>query len=88
MNFASFRMVAIGSGGGIKQIKSKTVDFGASDMPLTDADLAADGMIQFPTVIGGVVPVVNIAGIQPGQIKIDGQDLLIMKESDIMGVVA
>ena len=66
---------SIGSGGGIKQIKSKTVDFGASDMPLTDADLAADGMIQFPTVIGGVVPVVNIAGIQPGQIKIDGQVL-------------
>ena len=66
---------SIGSGAGIKQIKSKTVDFGASDMPLTDADLAADGMIQFPTVIGGVVPVVNIAGIQPGQIKIDGQVL-------------
>jgi len=66
---------SIGSGGGIKQIKSKTVDFGASDMPLTDAELAADGMIQFPTVIGGVVPVVNIAGIQPGQIKINGQVL-------------
>ena len=66
---------SIGSGGGIKLIKSKTVDFGASDMPLTDAELATDGMIQFPTVIGGVVPVVNIAGIQPGQIKIDGQVL-------------
>jgi len=66
---------SIGSGGGIKQIKSKTVDFGASDMPLTDEDLAKDGMIQFPTVIGGVVPVVNIAGIQPGQIKITGQVL-------------
>ena len=66
---------SIGSGGGIKQIKSKTVDFGASDMPLTDADLAADGMIQFPTVIGGVVPVVNITGIKPGQIKISGQVL-------------
>ena len=66
---------SIGSGGGIKQIKSKTVDFGASDMPLTDAELATDGMIQFPTVIGGVVPVVNIAGIQPGQIKINGQVL-------------
>ena len=66
---------SIGSGGGIKQIKSKTVDFGASDMPLTDEDLAKDGLIQFPTVIGGVVPVVNIAGIQPGQIKIDGQVL-------------
>jgi phosphate transport system substrate-binding protein len=63
---------SIGSGGGIKQIKSKTVDFGASDMPLSDADLATDGMIQFPTVIGGVVPVVNIAGIKPGQMKISG----------------
>ncbi len=66
---------SIGSGGGIKQIKSKTVDFGASDMPLKDEDLAKDGMIQFPTVIGGVVPVVNIAGITPGQIKMTGQVL-------------
>jgi phosphate transport system substrate-binding protein len=64
---------SIGSGGGIKQIKSKTVDFGASDMPLKDEDLAKDGMIQFPTVIGGVVPVVNITGITPGQIKLTGQ---------------
>ena len=63
---------SIGSGGGIKQIKSKTVDFGASDMPLTDEDLAKDGLIQFPTVIGGVVPVVNITGIKPGQIKLTG----------------
>jgi phosphate transport system substrate-binding protein len=63
---------SIGSGGGIKQIKSKTVDFGASDMPLKDEDLAKDGMIQFPTVIGGVVPVVNIKGINPGQIKLTG----------------
>ena len=54
---------SVGSGAGIKQIKSKTVDFGASDMPLTDDDLAKDGLIQFPTVIGGVVPVVNIKGI-------------------------
>ena len=66
---------SIGSGGGIKQIKSKTVDFGASDKPLTDEELAADGMIQFPTVIGGVVPVVNVAGIQPGQVKLTGQVL-------------
>jgi phosphate transport system substrate-binding protein len=64
---------SIGSGGGIKQIKSKTVDFGASDMPLKDEDLAKDGMIQFPTVIGGVVPVVNIKGIAPGQIKMTGE---------------
>jgi phosphate transport system substrate-binding protein len=63
---------SVGSGAGIKQIKGKTVDFGASDMPLSDADLAKDGMIQFPTVIGGVVPVVNINGIAPGQIKLTG----------------
>src|SRR6187431_661979 len=66
---------SVGSGAGIRQIKAKTVDFGASDMPLTDADLAKDGMIQFPTVIGGVVPVVNIKGIAPGQIKLTGQVL-------------
>jgi phosphate transport system substrate-binding protein len=63
---------SVGSGAGIKQIRSKTVDFGASDMPLTDEDLAKDGLIQFPTVIGGVVPVVNIKGIAPGQIKLSG----------------
>ena len=66
---------SVGSGAGIKQIKSKTVDFGASDMPLKDDDLAKDGMLQFPTVIGGVVPVVSIAGIAPGQIKLTGQVL-------------
>ncbi len=63
---------SIGSGGGIKQIKSKTVDFGASDMPLGDDELAKDGLIQFPMVIGGVVPVVNIQGIKPGQVKLTG----------------
>jgi phosphate transport system substrate-binding protein len=66
---------SVGSGAGLKQIRGKTVDFGASDMPLTDAELVKDGMIQFPTVIGGVVPVVNIAGIKPGQLKITGQVL-------------
>ena len=66
---------SIGSGGGIKQIKSKTVDFGASDMPLKDEELAKEGLIQFPTVVGGVVPVVSIAGIQPGQIRLTGQVL-------------
>jgi len=66
---------SVGSGAGIKQIRGKTVDFGASDAPLTDAELAKDGMVQFPTVIGGVVPVVNIAGIKPGQIKLSGQVL-------------
>jgi phosphate transport system substrate-binding protein len=66
---------SIGSGGGIKQIKSKTVDFGASDAPLKDDELSKDGMVQFPMVIGGVVPVVNIKGITPGQIKMTGQAL-------------
>ncbi|MFZ2986918.1 phosphate ABC transporter substrate-binding protein PstS [Ideonella sp.] len=66
---------SVGSGAGLKQIKSKTVDFGASDMPLKDEELAADGLLQFPTVIGGVVPVVNIKGITPGQIKLTGQVL-------------
>jgi phosphate transport system substrate-binding protein len=63
---------SVGSGAGIRQIRAKTVDFGATDAPLTDAELAKDGMIQFPTVIGGVVPVVNIKGITPGQIKLTG----------------
>lgn len=66
---------SVGSGAGIKQITAKTVDFGASDMPLKDEDLAKDGLLQFPTVIGGVVPVVNIQGIQAGQIKLTGQVL-------------
>ncbi len=64
---------SVGSGAGLNQIRSKTVDFGASDMPLKDDALAKDGLVQFPTVIGGVVPVVNIKGIQPGQIKLTGQ---------------
>ncbi len=63
---------AIGSGGGIKQIKAKTVDFGASDKPLKPADLDAAGLYQFPTVVGGVVPIVNIPGISAGQIKLTG----------------
>jgi phosphate transport system substrate-binding protein len=66
---------SVGSGAGIKQIKAKTVDFGATDMPLKDEELAKDGMAQFPTVIGGVVPVVNVKGIAPGQLKMTG-DLL------------
>ena len=66
---------SIGSGGGIKQIDSKTVDFGASDMPLKDDELAKKGQIQFPTVIGGVVPVINVKGIEPGQLKLTGQVL-------------
>ncbi|TDM06229.1 MAG: phosphate ABC transporter substrate-binding protein PstS [Ideonella sp. MAG2] len=63
---------SVGSGAGIKQIKAKTVDFGATDMPLKDEELANDGLVQFPTAIGGVVPVVNIKGIAPGQIKLTG----------------
>ena len=66
---------SVGSGAGIRQIRGKTVDFGASDMPLTDAELAKDGLVQFPMVIGGVVPVVNIKGIAAGQIRITGQVL-------------
>jgi len=63
---------SIGSGGGIAQITAKTVDFGASDMPLKPADLAAKGLIQFPPVIGGEVMVVNLSGIQSGQLTLDG----------------
>ena len=64
---------SVGSGAGIKQIDAKTVDFGASDMPLKDEELAQKNQMQFPTVIGGVVPVVNIAGIAPGQLKLTGE---------------
>ncbi len=66
---------SIGSGGGIKQIDSKTVDFGASDMPQTDEVLKSKGQVQFPTVMGGVVPVLNVKGIEPGQLKLTGQVL-------------
>lgn len=66
---------SVGSGAGIKQIEAKTVDFGASDMPLKDEELKAKGLVQFPVVIGGVVPVVNIKGISAGQLKLNGQVL-------------
>ena len=66
---------SMGSGAGLRQIEAKTVDFGASDAPLKDEDLNKKGLVQFPTVIGGVVPVVNIKGIAPGQIKLSGQVL-------------
>lgn len=66
---------AIGSGGGIAQIKAKTVDFGASDKPLSPGELAAAGLTQFPTVIGGVVPVVNIPGVKAGEMVLDGATL-------------
>jgi len=67
MNYQS-----IGSGGGIKQIRAKTVHFGASDKPLSAADLARDGMLQFPAIMGGVVPVYNVKGVSAGQITLSG----------------
>ncbi|MFC5517794.1 phosphate ABC transporter substrate-binding protein PstS [Kaistia terrae] len=70
MNYQS-----IGSGGGIKQIKAKTVTFGASDAPLKPEELAAAGLVQFPTVIGGVVPIINVPGLKPGEVTLDGQTL-------------
>ena len=66
---------SIGSGGGIKQIKAKTVDFGASDKPLKPEELQAAGLMQFPAVMGGVVPVANLEGIAPGQMKLSGKVL-------------
>jgi phosphate transport system substrate-binding protein len=66
---------SIGSGGGIKQIESKTVTFGASDMPLATQELNRYGLLQFPTVIGGVVPVVNVRGVAPGAMVLDGPTL-------------
>jgi phosphate transport system substrate-binding protein len=70
MNYQS-----IGSGGGIKQIKAKTVTFGASDAPLTGKDLDESGLSQFPAVMGGIVPVVNLEGMKPGELLIDGPTL-------------
>ena len=66
---------SVGSSAGVKQIDAKTVDFGASDAPLTDEELQKKGLLQFPTVIGGIVPVVNIKGVAPGQLKLSGQVL-------------
>lgn len=65
----SLNYQSIGSGGGIKQIKAKTVDFGASDMPLPAQELEKEGLFQFPAVMGGVVPIVNLPGVTPGQLK-------------------
>src|SRR5580765_7282410 len=67
LNYAS-----IGSGGGIAQIKARTVTFGATDKPLTSKELAAAGLTQFPVVIGGIVPVVNVRGVSAGQLVLDG----------------
>jgi len=68
----SMNYQSIGSGGGIKQIQNKTVDFGASDMPLAPEVLEKDGLMQFPTVIGGDVPVINLKGIKSGELKLTG----------------
>ena len=74
---------SIGSGGGIKQIKAKTVTFGASDMPLKPDDLKAAGLLQFPMIIGGVVPVVNIKGVEAGQLHLDGATVASIYMGDI-----
>src|SRR6202451_1093875 len=74
---------SIGSGGGIKQIKAKTVTFGASDMPLKPDDLQAAGLLQFPMIIGGVVPVVNVKGIAGGQLHLDGATVASIYLGDI-----
>ncbi|MBS7697376.1 MAG: phosphate ABC transporter substrate-binding protein PstS [Chelatococcus sp.] len=66
---------SIGSGGGIKQIKAKTVTFGATDAPLGGEELEKDGLVQFPMVMGGIVPVVNIDGVKPGELVLDGDTL-------------
>src|SRR5580765_2472134 len=66
---------SIGSGGGIKQIKAKTVTFGASDAPMSGDDLKSTGLVQFPMVMGGIVPVINIDGVKPGDIVLDGPTL-------------
>ncbi|WP_306225356.1 phosphate ABC transporter substrate-binding protein PstS [Bosea beijingensis] len=74
---------SIGSGGGIRQIKAKTVAFGATDAPLKGEDLTKDGLIQFPTVMGGVVPAVNIAGVEPGKLKLSGEVIAQIYMGDI-----
>src|SRR5437762_8385426 len=63
---------SIGSGGGIKQIKAGTVTFGASDAPLKGEDLESSGLVQFPMVMGGIVPILNVEGIKPGDLVLDG----------------
>lgn len=68
----SMNYQSIGSGAGIRQIQAKTVDFGASDMPLTKEALDKDGLVQFPAIIGGVVPVINVDGIKPGELRLTG----------------
>ncbi len=71
----SLNYASIGSGGGIAQIKAKTVIFGATDKPLQSKELTASGLAQFPVVVGGIVPVINVAGVKPGQLVLDGPTL-------------
>ena len=66
---------SIGSSGGIKQIKAATVDFGATDAPMKGDELTANGLVQFPTVLGGVVPIINVEGIKPGELQLTGEVL-------------
>ncbi len=66
---------SIGSGGGIKQVEAKTVTFGATDKPLGDDELSKNGLVQFPMIMGGIVPIVNIDGIKPGDLVLDGKTL-------------
>lgn len=66
---------SIGSGGGIKQVIAKTVTFGATDKPMSDADLEKNGLVQFPMVMGGIVPIVNLTGVKPGELVLDGKTL-------------
>jgi phosphate transport system substrate-binding protein len=74
---------AIGSGGGVKQITARTVDFGASDDPISGDDLEKAGLVQFPAIIGGIVPVANLEGVEPGEMKLDGPTLAKIFSGDI-----
>jgi len=74
---------SIGSGGGIKQIEASTVTFGASDMPLMPQVLQQNGLVQWPMIIGGAIPVVNLAGVQPGQLLLDGPTIAAIYLGDI-----
>jgi len=79
----SVNYASIGSGGGIKQIREKTIDFGATDGPLKGPDLEKDGMVQFPAIVGGVVPVINVEGIKANELKLTGEILALIYAGDI-----
>lgn len=79
----SINYASIGSSGGVKQIREKTVDFGATDAPVKGEDLEKDGMVQFPEIIGAVVPVINLEGFKPGELRIDGPTLASIFLGDI-----